>query len=86
MRIDIETKYNIGQWLYMFSSTPSKIINYQGCIYKVQITAIHIIDENNNYVYETHKGLLLENQLFEKLKDLEQKLKESGYYDIKYIK
>lgn len=85
MKINIETKYNIGQYLYMFEKSWLKSSQYQGHIHKVQIIAIHIIDENNNYVYETHKGLIQENQLYEKLKDLKQYLKDNGYINIKYI-
>lgn len=85
MKINIETKYNIGQYLYIFEKSLLKNDLYQGYIYKVQITAIYLIDENGNYFYGTYKGVSFENQLFEKLKDLKQYLKDNGYTNIKYV-
>lgn len=85
MKINIETKYNIGEYLYMFEKSWLKGSQYQGHIHKEQIMAIHIIDDNNNYLYETCKGLLHENQFYVKLKDLKQELNNQGYTNIKYV-
>lgn len=85
MKIEIETKYNIGQSAYYVSKATLNGCQYNAFIHKVDITAINIIDDNCNYVYETYKGALFENQLFEKLKDAKKYAEKQGYKKVKYI-
>lgn len=85
MKIEIETKYNIGQSVYYVSKETLRGCLYDAYIHKVDITAIHIIDDNGNYVYETFKGLLFENQLFEKLKYAKEYAEKQDYKKVKYI-
>ena len=84
-KIEIETKYNIGQSVYYVSRPTLSCCIYETYIHKVDITAIHIFDDNSNFCYETYKGLLFENQLFRKLKDAKEYAKKQGCEKIKYI-
>lgn len=85
MKIDIETKYKIGQDLYYLRKEVISGTGYDAYIYKVTIQSIQIIDYFGNYVYETNKGCLFENQFFEKLNQVKEYAKTQGYKEVKYI-
>jgi hypothetical protein len=85
MKIEIETKYNIGQSAYYVSKPTLSCFIYEVYIHKVYITAINIVDDESNFCYETYQGVLYENQLFKKLKDAKEYAKKQGYEKIKYI-
>ena len=92
MKIEIKTKFDVGDTVYYLYIKPfDGIDNYKGYIYNYQISSIRF-KSRKKYDYEVYKNKYIsEDKLYSKLSDAKQAAIDLGYSvkgkrpDIKYL-